>query len=104
MGTHTHILLFFFIIFFLGLCTLREVFNATYQNIFVVCRTSYLNKISSVSYLNWSRKLPGGWVPLSCPARSRHRPEGDQDLRRALWDHPSAGGSPQAWGEWQKWN
>jgi len=41
-------------------------------NIFVGCRTSYLNKISSVRYLNWSRKLPGGWLLLSCPPRPRH--------------------------------
>ena len=46
----------------------------TQHKFYVGCRTSYLNKISSVRYLNWSRKLPGGWLLLSCPPRPRHGP------------------------------
>ena len=46
----------------------------TQHKFYVGCRTSYLNKISSVRYLNWSRKLPGVWLLLSGPPRPRHGP------------------------------
>ena len=56
----------------------KEIFLSwvgnTQHKFYVGCRTSYLNKISSVRYLNWSRKLPGGWLLLSCPPRPRHGP------------------------------